>query len=145
MIKTTATAVTIRSISPVIQVTDTFQKRELVVEDSFTKQDGQVFTSPYVFEFTGEKMAILDQFQVGQRVNVEGYGRGREGRDGKVFVSTKGHSVTLFQPYQQPVQQPQPQYQQPQYQQYPPQGYQQQPQYPQQAFGQYPAQNNQQF
>jgi chromosome undetermined scaffold_112, whole genome shotgun sequence len=147
MIKLKATAL-IRSISPVIEIPSrsggqSFLKRELVLDDSWTK-DGNTHESFVLIEFTGDKMAQLDAFAPGQRVNVEAYVSGRE-YQGKAFNTIKGSTVELFQ-----AQQPAPstgQYsqtsggypQQPQYPQapgypqqgaYPPGGYSPQPAYP---------------
>lgn len=125
MIKLKATAL-IRSISAVIEIPSKsggqpFLKRELVLDDSWTK-DGKTYENLVLVEFTGDKMAQLDIFAPGQRVNVEGYVSGRE-YQGKVFNTIKGSTIELFQA-QQPA---------PSTGQYPqaPGGYPQQPQYPQ--------------
>lgn len=157
MIKLKATAL-IRSISPVIEIPSrsggqSFLKRELVLDDSWTK-DGNTHENFVLIEFTGDKMSQLDAFAPGQRVNVEAYVSGRE-YQGKVFNTIKGSTIELYQT-QQPVpptgqypqapgypQQPQqPQYPQapgyPQQGAYPPGGYPPQPAYPPQ--GGYPQQ-----
>ncbi len=146
MIKIKATAL-IRSISPVIEIPSKsggqpFQKRELVLDDSWTK-DGNTYANFVLIEFSGDKMASLDAFCPGQRVNVEAYVSGRE-YQGKVFNTLKGSTIELYQ-IQQPVASGgqysagYPQQQQPQAPSYPPQGtyppggYPQQPAYPQQG------------
>lgn len=155
MIKLKATAL-VRSISPVIEIPSRsggqpFQKRELVLDDSWTK-DGKTYESFVVIEFSGDKMAQLDAFGPGQRVNVEAYVTGRE-YQGKVFNTLKGSTVELYQTQQaatsagQYPQAPGGYPQQPQYPQapgypqqgaYPPGGYPPQPAYPPQ--GGYPQQ-----
>lgn len=155
MIKLKATAL-IHYISPVIEIPSrsggqSFLKRELVLDDSWTK-DGKTYENFVLIEFTGDKMSQLDAFSPGQRVNVEAYVSGRE-YQGKVFNTIKGSTIELFQP-QQPApstgqypQTPGGYPQQPQYPQapgypqqgaYPPGGYPPQPAYPQQ--GGYPEQ-----
>lgn len=152
MIKLTATSL-VHSISQVMQVTERFSKRELVLNDSYTK-DGQVYENFVKVEFTGDRMALLDNYAPGQRVQVEACINGRAGRDGTIFNTVRGLSIAPYQPqqapapaYQQPAQQgyaPAPA--QPYAQQaaaYPQQGYQQAPQqyqqpaYPQQPHTQY--------
>lgn len=153
MIKLKATA-PIRSISPVIDIPSrsggqSFQKRELVLDDSWIK-DGNTIANLVLIEFTGDKMALLDAFVPGQRVTVEAYINGRE-YQGKVYHTIKGSSIEPYQA-QQPANSPA-QYpgaggypQQPQYPQapgyppqgaYPPGGYPQQPAYTQK--GGYPS------
>lgn len=142
MIKLKATAL-IHYISPVIEIPSrsggqSFLKRELVLDDSWTK-DGKTYENFVLIEFTGDKMSQLDAFSPGQRVNVEAYVSGRE-YQGKVFNTIKGSTIELFQ-----AQQPAPstgQYPQapgyPQQGAYPPGGYPPQPAY--QQMGGYPQQ-----
>lgn len=156
MIKLTATAA-IYSISPVIDIPsksggNPFQKRELVLDDSWFERDNQPHQSLVVIEATGEKMDLLNQFAPGMRVTVEALVSGREA-NGRVFNSIRllGIQQASQQTYaaptmppQQPMypQQPTPAYQQPAYPNaapYPQQGYapypQAQPQQPQQKQG----------
>lgn len=117
MLKFTVTA-NVHYISPVMQVTERFQKRELILDDSWEK-DGKRYPNYVLIEFSGEKMAQLDQFYPGQRVNVEGMLTGRE-YEGRIFNTLKGLSVSPHQPQAQyPAPAPMPgshpqQYQQPQ-------------------------------
>lgn len=97
MIKLTATAL-IHYISPVMQVTENFQKRELILNDSW-ERDGKTYPNFVVIEFSGDKMAQLDNFAPGQRVTVEAYVNGRE-HQGRVFNTIKGQTVALYQPQQ---------------------------------------------
>lgn len=159
MIKLTATAL-IHYISPVIEIPPRtaggqgFTKRELVLDDSWTK-DGTTHQSFVLIEFSGEKMTQLDNFTPGQRVTVEAYVSGRE-YQGKYFNTIKGQSVTLYQTqqagnntgqYPPPPAAPGVYPQQPAYPAvpgypqggYPLGGYPQQPAYPQQP--QYPQQS----
>lgn len=159
MIKFTATGL-IHYISPVIEIPSktpggqVFTKRELVLDDSWTK-DGTTHPNYALIEFSGDKMAQLDNFMQGQRVSVDVYVNGRE-YQGRYFNTLKGQNVTLYQTQQAGSNAgqyapppaapggypPQPAYQQaPGYPQggYPPGGYPQQPVYPQQP--QYPQQS----
>lgn len=100
MITLTATG-SIYSISPVIDIPSksggsSFQKRELVIDDTWTDRENVVHPNYVVIEFTGDKMPILDQFVPGQRVTVEAYINGRE-YNGKIFNTIKGRSVALYQ------------------------------------------------
>jgi hypothetical protein len=121
MIKLTAVGV-IYSISPVVNVGESnFQKRELVIDDSWIDREQQVHPNYIGIEFTGERMAMLDQFQPGQRVCIEAMVNGRE-YNGRYYTSLRGLTVTL------------PMAQQTQQQQYA--APQQAPAYPQQGFAQ---------
>lgn len=147
MIKLTATAL-IHYISPVIEIPSKsggqpFQKRELILNDSW-ERDGQTYPNFVVIEFSGDKMAQLDNFVPGQRVTIDAYVNGRE-HQGRVFNTIKGQTVTLYQPQQSngAVQRsapaPAPGY--PSAPAYPQQAYPAPapaPGYPQQAYGQHP-------
>lgn len=121
---------------------DPFRKRELILDDSWSDRDGVVHPNYVLVEFTGDKMGLLDNFQPGQRVNVDACVNGRE-YNGRVFTSIKGLGIT---PYQE---QPQQGYSQPPQQGYPQQpapapapgygAYPQQPSYPQQGYAQQPS------
>ena len=150
MIKLTATG-PIRSISPVIEIPlktggTPFQKRELVIDDTWVDHNGNAHPNFVLIEFTGDNMQQLDNFAPGHYVTVNAYVNGRE-HNGRVFNTIKGQSVAPYQPQQQPAQAaqyaaPQPQHPQQPYAQgaaypqqgqaYPQQHYPQQPQYPQQ-------------
>lgn len=161
MIKFSATNALVHLVSAVIQVSDRFQKRGLIIDDSWDK-DGVHYTNFVLIEFSGDKMAQLDSVYPGQRINVDGMLTGRE-YNGRIYNTVRGLSVTPYQAQPQyapspapmpggyPSQQYQaapgypspapmpggyPQPQQPQYPQQPQQP--QQPQYQQQP--QYPAQ-----
>lgn len=99
MIKFSATNALVHSVSPVIQVTDNFQKRELILDDSWDK-DGKHYSSFVSVEFTGDKMDQLDGIYPGQRVNVEGLLSGRE-YNNRIYNSVRGQSVTPYLPQQQ--------------------------------------------
>lgn len=151
----------IYSISPVQEIAsknggDPFRKRELILDDSWSDRDGVVHPNYVLVEFTGDKMGLLDNFQPGQRVNLDACVNGRE-YNGRMFTSIKGLGITPYQEQpqqgfgQQPQQgyasQPAPGYgaypQQPSYPKQPTgpqQGYAQQPSYPQQpAYPQQPS------
>lgn len=101
MIKLTATAL-IHSISPVIQVSANFSKRELILDDSWEK-NGEVHPNFVSIEFSGDAMAQLDSFYPGQRVTVEAYVNGREWNN-KIINSIRGRSVTPVQTQAYPQQ-----------------------------------------
>ncbi len=77
MIKFQATNALVHYVSPVMQVSDRFQKRELILDDSRDK-DGTHYSSFVIIEFTGDKMNLLDGHVPGHRVNVEGFITGSE-------------------------------------------------------------------
>ena len=134
MSKTTIIA-KIYYINPVETVGERgFQKRTVILDESRTK-DGNSYPNFIPVEFTGDRMAMLDQFAQGQLVQVEAFVEGRE-YNGRYYVNIKGWTISPYQPQQAYQQQPQQgQYaQQPQYQQAPQssqqgqyQGYQGQP------------------
>lgn len=133
MIKFQATNALVHSVSPVIQVTDKFQKRELVLDDSWDRE-GKHYPNFVLIEFAGDKMAQLDSVYPGQRVNVEGVLGGRE-YNNRIYNSVRGQSVTPYQAQQQHAPAVYPQ--QPQYAPVPA-GY-PQPVYPQPAYAPAPA------
>lgn len=98
MIKLTATA-RIHSISPVIQVTDKFSKRELVLNDSWEK-NGEVHPNFVIIEFSNNSMNLLNNLIPGQTVTVEATVTGRDYK-GRVFNTIRGTNVTLAQGQQQ--------------------------------------------
>lgn len=124
-----------------------YRKRELIIDDSWTDREGILRPNFVAVDFSGDKMNLLDNFQPGQRVNVDACVNGRE-YNGRMFTSIKGLGITPYQaqpqqgytqqqgyapqpqPAPTPVYSPQPSYPQPGY---PPQpSYPQQPAYPQQ-------------
>ncbi|ROT10397.1 DUF3127 domain-containing protein [Muribaculaceae bacterium Isolate-007 (NCI)] len=142
MIKFTATAL-IHFISPVIDIPSrnggqSFQKRELMLDDSWTK-DGNTYTNFVLIEFSGDKISQLDNFVPGQRVTVEAFINGRE-YQGRYFNTIKGMAIAPYQAQQttQPTGQPSasapsPFPGTPQQQYAPAPGYAPQPAYPPQA------------
>lgn len=111
----------IYSISPVQEIPSKnggqpFYKRELILDDSWTSRDGQQIANYVLIEFTGDKMALLDNFQPGQRVTVDACVNGRV-HDNRIFTSIRGLNIT---PYQE---QPQQGYQQQGYAAAPASGY----------------------
>lgn len=134
----------VHSVSQVLQVPTQngkpFEKRELVLDCStYNSQTGDLMENYIKFEFTGDKMALLDSLQVGQRVVVSFalQGRSYTNRNTGVtdyFTSIRGYKIeqpqtrVATQPgeYRQQRPQPQPVYgQQPYPQQAPQQPYQQ--------------------
>lgn len=142
---------TIFSISPVQEIPsktggDPFRKRELIIDDSWIDRDGTPHPNFVPVEFTGDKMSLLDNFQKGQRVNIDAYINGRE-YNGRVFTTIKGIGISPYQgqPQQGYNQQPQQGYaQQPTPAPMPGYGgYQQQSSCPQQAYPQQPGYSQQ--
>ena len=72
-------------------VSDRFRKREFVVQ---TKEQ---YPQTLCFEFTQDKTSVLNNFQVGQEVNVEFNIRGREWTppQGQPFEAPSGGSDVL--------------------------------------------------
>lgn len=145
MIKLTATAL-IHYISPVIEIPsktggNPFQKRELILNDSYTAQDGTARPNFVCIEFTGDRMNLLDQFAPGMKVFIEACVNGRES-NGRIFNTIRGLAIQPQQMVSAYPQQPQQGFQQsayPQQASYPQSAPAPQPSYPQQsAFGQAP-------
>jgi hypothetical protein len=63
----------IKMISPTVQVSDRFSKREFVVSDT-----NGMYPQDILFQATQDKCAILDTFQNGEHVEVSFNLRGRE-------------------------------------------------------------------
>lgn len=118
MIKLTGVARVLR-VTPVQEIPtrsgQMFRKREIVLDDTWTGQDGVCHPNLVGIEFTGERMNLLDQFAPGQQVRFEAAVNGRES-DGRVFVSLRGLTIAPAQPMQQQPMQQQPQPMQPQQQ-----------------------------
>ena len=124
----------VHSVSQILQVPTQsgkpFEKRELVLNcSSYNSQTGEPIENYIKFEFMGDKMGLLDNLQVGQRVVVSFslQGRSYTNRQGHTdyFTSIRGYKIeqpqtrVASQPgeYRQPQAPPQPVYpQQPDYQ-----------------------------
>ena len=101
MIKFQANNALIHSISPVIAIPSKtggqdFQKRELVIDDSWDK-DGRRYPNYVLIEFSGDRMGSLDAYMPGHHVNVEGMICGRE-HNGRIFNTVRGLSIAPSQP-----------------------------------------------
>ena len=130
----------ISSISGIIEIPSKnggqpYVKRQLVLDDT-TEKDGNVYPNCICIEFTGDRMAQLDNFITNQLVKVEAFVSGRE-YNGSYFHNFRGLSIAPYTPQQpqgpQGYAQTAPQgYAQPPQQSYPPQGYAQ----PQSPYGQ---------
>ena len=125
----------VHSVSQILQVpTQTgkpFEKRELVLNcSSYNSQTGELIENYIKFEFVGDKMSLLDNLQVGQRIvvsfslQVRSYTNRSTGHT-DYFTSIRGYKIeqpqtrVASQPgeYRQPQAPPQPVYpQQPAYQ-----------------------------
>lgn len=140
----------VHSVSQLLQVPTQsgkpFEKRELVLNcSSYNSQTGEPIENYIKFEFVGDKMALLDGLQVGQRVVVSFSLQGRSytnrsTRHTDYFTTIRGYKIEQpqtrvasqpgeYKPQQappQPVYPQQPAYQAPQ-QPYP---YQDVPQFP---------------
>ncbi len=113
----------VQSVSEVIQIKN-FQKRELVISDSWQGKDGVSHESHILIEFTGEKMQELNSLIPGDTVAVKGYIMGKDYK-GRIYNTVRGMSVVSDRPQQNcmPSSAPSQPYQQ--------------PAYPQQIFGGY--------
>lgn len=109
MIKLTATA-TIKSISPVIEIPsrsggNPFQKRELILDDSWIDKNQQSHGNFMLVEFSGEQMNMLNGYAPGQQVTVTARVQGREWND-KIIHSFRGESIAPVAAQAYPQQQP---------------------------------------
>ena len=96
MIKGSATSV-ICFISPVQQITENFAKRDVVLNDSWVGQDGTTHENYVNIEFTGERMKMLDLYEVGNMVVIEFHVTGRKVQNGKVYNTLRGLNITTYQ------------------------------------------------
>lgn len=89
----------IKSIGTTEQITDTFSKREIIIDIS----DNPTYPSPVKFEVHKDKTALLDKFNVGDMVEVSFNMNGKEYKDknGKVqnFTTLAIYRITLELPY----------------------------------------------
>lgn len=96
-------------INPTQQITDTFQKREFVIEKSEAGQNGQVYTDYIKMQFTQNKCDLLDSFVTGQEVtvafNVKGNKFEKEGKT-NYFVNLQAWKIegTAPAPEEQSIQ-----------------------------------------
>ena len=56
---------TVESIQGTVQITDTFKKREFVI----IVQDGE-YKNPYAFQCVQDKVSLLDNYSIGQEIEV---------------------------------------------------------------------------
>ena len=96
MIKGSATSV-ICFISPIQQITENFAKRYVVLNDSWVGQDGTTHENYVNIEFTGERMKMLDLYEVGNKVVIEFHVTGRKVQNGKVYNTLRGLNITTYQ------------------------------------------------
>ena len=96
MIKGSATSV-ICFISPVQQIKENFAKRDVVLNDSWVGQDGTTHENYVNIEFTGERMKMLDLYEVGNKVVIEFHVTGRKVQNGKVYNTLRGLNITTYQ------------------------------------------------
>lgn len=92
-----------------------FLKREIVIDaSSYNNQTGEKYENHPAIEFNGDKCALLDQFQTGQRVKISFELRGnawtRQDGTVKYITSVRGYKIDPVQTKQQqqpaPAQQP---------------------------------------
>lgn len=96
MIKGSATSV-ICFISPIQQISENFAKRDVVLKESWVGQDRKTHESYVNIEFTGERMKMLDLYEVGNKVVIEFYVTGRKVQNGKVYNTLSGLNITTYQ------------------------------------------------
>lgn len=90
-----------------------FLKREIVIDaSSYNSQTGEKYENHPAIEFNGDKCALLDQFQPGQRVRIAFELRGNAWRrqDGtvKYITSVRGYKIEPVQATRQQPSAPQP-------------------------------------
>lgn len=110
------------------QVTETFKKREVILQTESANKDGEAFTQLHGFQFTQNKCDELDRFKVGEEVKISFNIRTNENiKDGttRYFTSVNAWKIELLATSQQP--------QQGQYKNWTPTQNQQAPQFPNQA------------
>lgn len=95
----------IHSISPILEIPSKnggapFQKRELILDDSWIDNNGSTHPNYVCVEFTGDRMPLLDNFHAGQRVSVDARITGRVFND-RIFMSIRGFGISAYQPPQQ--------------------------------------------
>ena len=93
----------VHSVSQILQVPTQsgkpFEKRELVLNcSSYNSQTGEPIENYIKFEFTGDKMALLDSLQVGQRIVVSFSLQGRSYTNKSTghtdyFTSIRGYKI----------------------------------------------------
>lgn len=79
-------------VSPVKQVTDSFKKRDLVIEDRSNEQ----YPEYVVFQFVQDKVSLLDNYRAGDMVTVHFNLKGRavqKGMDTEYFSNIQGWKV----------------------------------------------------
>ena len=91
MIKGSATSV-ICFISPIQQIKENFAKRDVVLKESWGEHENYVN-----IEFTGERMKMLDLYEVGNKVVIEFHVTGRKVQNGKVYNTLRGLNITTYQ------------------------------------------------
>lgn len=151
---------TIKFIGQTEQVSQTFQKRDVVI---MTEESSQ-YPQPILVQFTQAKCDELNTYQVGQQATISVNLRGKEYQDKqtgqmKYFNTIQGWKIAAVGMQQQPPQQnfnqqqgfqqqtnygqqPQQGFQQPMQQQGQPQNFNQQQGQSQQGYGQQPQGNN---
>lgn len=125
----------LHSVSEIIEIPskrggNPFQKREVVLDETWMDREGNPHPAFVSIEFSGDAMATLDSYLPGQPVNITAQLTGREW-NGKILNSVRGKSIAPYVP-QGAMPQSQPQYQQPQQ----PQAYAPAPTYPPQTYPQ---------
>lgn len=137
----------LQSVSQIIEIPskrggNPFQKREVVLDETWIDREGNTHPVFVSIDFFGDAMATLDQYMPGQPVNITAQLTGRES-NGRVYNSVRGKSIAPYIPQgAMPQSQQQQQYQQQPQQQHaytPAPTYPQQQAYPQQGFTAPPA------
>jgi hypothetical protein len=89
----------IKSIGTTEQITDTFSKREIIIDIS----DNPTYPSPVKFETHKDKTALLDKFNIGDTVDVSFNMNGKEYKDKngdvKYFTTLAIYKITESLPY----------------------------------------------
>lgn len=114
----------LHSVSATQQITDTFSKRDFVLDLTETAANGQVYTNYAQMQMTNQGCGALDNFNIGEQVKVTFNIKGsRVDKDGQVryFNNLNAFRIERTMPATSPShipssQQPQQNYGQPQFQ-----------------------------
>lgn len=97
-------------IGSTVQVTEKFSKREFAIETEDVSNNGTVFTNTVALQFTNKQTPILDNFSIGQNVEVSFNARSnRNDKDGVVrfFTNLNAYAMQFVAGRQQAPQQAQ--------------------------------------
>lgn len=89
----------LHEVFPTQKISDTFSKREFVLEISEQAANGMTYTNYASFQLVNNQCAVMDQFQVGEQVKVNFNIRGnRWEKDGQVRYITNLNAWRVERP-----------------------------------------------